>query len=65
MYENFLCQNLQFIFISLKNAASVQLQSHTLAVMRLVAFQADGFTCIFHLYEKIFMPDTGRRHNVC
>lgn len=54
-----------FILISLKNAASVQLQSHTLAVMRLVAFQADSFTCIFHLYEKIFMADTDRRHNVC
>lgn len=39
----FLSQNHQFIFISLKNAASAQLESHTLAVMRLVTFQVDVF----------------------
>lgn len=43
----------------------LQPQSHTLAVMRLFAFQADRWTCIFHLYEMIVMPDSGRRHNVC
>lgn len=63
MNDNFLMSKSLFSFI-LQNAALVQLQSHTLAVIRLVAFQADNFTCIFHLYEEIFMPDTGLRHNV-
>lgn len=39
--------------------------SHMLAVMRLVAFQADNFTFLFFNSKKrFFFPDTGRWHHV-